>query len=186
MRYIYLLLVAFIVSSCSLPRAQFSEHQFDRLDEKSAMYSFRIESWGQLKYSGLLMIRIHEFGIRYIVLDPTGIKLLESDTSFTKNYSPGVAQGVLQDSSLQGHLDRAMNRMFFSEPKQIPCSWNGLYQLCRKEQDAHRWLKISRFWPISLWKVEKSEGESLITGKFKYSQPWLGLVTIFQSNEQIR
>ncbi len=137
------------------------------------LLNIRIERWGTQKFSGLLGLQNGAGGLYYVLLDATGVKLLEGQLSAGENNHS--VSGVLKESGIADFLVESLERIFLFEPSQRPCSRNWLLQICSKKMKESRWLKSFFVGPFTLWQaVARHMGEK--RGRvIVYSQPWLGV-----------
>ncbi len=174
-RIITLSIILFFLTSCSSiapPDQQLREQQ---IVETTKIFNIVIKSWGKQKYSGLLAIRNSLKGIRYILLDPTGIKLLESEIILEEQHLKGPQLGPLAGSSLNKFLSRAFKRIFLEIPDELPCMRRGLARLCYNIDPEGRWEKTYQIWPLMIWRVEKKSAAKVTKTMYLYFQPWIGM-----------
>ncbi len=172
---IFLLLYSFLCAGCSLPLAQKNEKVVAPEPVPSALFNIRIERWGTQQLSGLLALLDRPTGLSYVLLDATGMKLLEGEISSENNSVNLPSGGILKKSGLAGYFIQSLERVFLYEPSKKPCGRSWLLQFCSEKEKGHTWYKTARFWPFTLWRAEgKSE-------MIQYSQPWLG-VTLYLKN----
>lgn len=170
-----LFLTCLFVTSCCLPISSDNGLDQEIIEDKAKIYNIVIKRWDKLEYSGLLAVKKSHEGLHYILLDPTGVKLLESEIQVQTSESETVAGGVLAHSKLRNFLDTVLQRVYLTYPHKLPCDWNGVLQFCYRKQNRTDWTKITKVWPFVYWEAlkEVNRGDSQII--FVYNQPWLGV-----------
>ncbi len=171
---IFLFFCLILCAGCSLPLAQKSEEVLTPDTEQSSLFNIRLERWGVQQFSGLLALRNRPAGLSYVLLDATGMKLLEGEIYSGDDRANLPSGGVLKESSLAGFFAQSLENIFLSEPSTKPCGWSWLLQLCSEEEKDHVWRKTARLWPFTLWQVVVREMEGGNAKVIQYSQPWLG------------
>ena len=143
-------------------------------ESSARLLQIRIERWGEVRFSGLLALRQRGEGLYYILLDATGVKLLEVAVDGAGEYRLIHAKGGLQDSALGGFLAEVLIRTYGQEPATLPCAGTWLYQLCREENTGNGWRKYGQVGPLQLWQVVADPGHAANAAVI-YRQPWLGV-----------
>jgi len=172
---ISLLLYSVLCAGCSLPLAQNNENVLAPELVPSALFNIRIERWGTQQLSGLLALRDRPAGFSYVLLDATGMKLLEGEINRENDSANLPFGGILKESGVAVFFTQSLERIFLYEPSKKPCARSWLLQFCSEKEKGHTWYKTARFWPFTLWRAE-GKGEMI-----QYSQPWLG-VTLYLKN----
>ena len=165
-----------LLSSCSLP--DYSHRNMGEIEQQAAgqLYNIRIERWGSVRFSGLLVVRERQAGLYYAMLDPSGVKLVEAEVDPLGEHRLLDAKMGIKDTRLPEYLSSSLQRIYLLEPAELPCSRTFLLKFCRKRSaggDSGQ-LKYLQAGPVTFWKVETgNEGDrGAIT---LYSQPWLGM-----------
>lgn len=196
MKFLAFLLGMFLVVGCSLPIAK--QHRsvsgFDngrRVD--TSLWSIEIERAGEVEFYGLAAIRNLHTTVDYVLLDATGVTLLEVET--TENNGVKEAKGILKDSILVGLLSDAFTRIFLLKPQSLPCGKNGLLSFC-VEKKPYNNSKEVRFGNLLIWRVvqhgeenekdkkadKKVSDASGVNASYEYNHPWLGLIIRLKEN----
>jgi len=163
----------FIFISCSIPSLRTGDLSNRKDGYSGVFYTINIQRWGELKFSGLLAVKNSGGILHYILLDLTGITLLESAGNAAGKLQE-KARGPLAATAIEGFLTSALNRIFFEIPEKLPCSRHGLQELCYRADDGDNWTKIYRIWPFTFWGAAKHTDENLSI-IYEYRQPWLGV-----------
>lgn len=159
-------------TSCSMPVTKTINILQSFPEDSPQLKKITIRSFGTEKFSGLLGLMKQQHGLYYILLDATGIKLLEAEIKNDGEYI--IKNGVkkLTDSSLPGILAQSLRRIYIVEPAELPCSTHFFQKLCRKQLNDDTWVKYSDNGPFTHWVVHfEGISDPLIT----LSQPWIGL-----------
>lgn len=178
MRIIQVLLICCWIqlSSCSLP--EYRHRSMGEIEQLAAgqLYNIRIERWGSVRFSGLLVVKNRQDGLYYGLLDASGVKLVEAEVYTSGEHRLLHAKMGIKDTRLPEYLSTSLQRIYLLEPAQFPCSSSFLLRFCRElsESDDGGMLTSLHAGPITLWEVQTgNEGErGAIT---LYSHPWLGV-----------
>ncbi len=175
-----LLVLLVLQSGCSMPTATYTDSAFkeDRLSGK--LLSIRIQQFENTRFSGLIGIRQTENGLRYGLLDATGVKLLEAETTPAGRHNPDLATGPLKDSTLAAFLSAALARIYFQEPATKPCDGSWFYRLCHLENEDHSWTKYRRNGPFTIWMIERRHLTGEAAETILYHQPWPGIKIVLE------
>lgn len=188
MLLVLLIVCCMLLSACSLP--QYTHRNMGEIEPQSAgkLYNIRIERWGSLRFSGLLVVKKRQAGLYYAMLDASGVKLVEAEVDTSGEHRLLHAKMGLKDSQLPEYLSTSLQRVYLLEPATVPCSSTLLLNFCRERSDGDegRLLKYLQAGPVTLWEVQiGNKGDrGTIT---LYSQPWLGVriyLEGFQNIEQ--
>ena len=169
---IALLIFAMLFTSCSFPVTKTINALQSFPDDSPQLKKIVIHSFGAVKFSGLLGVMKHKDGLYYVLLDATGIKLLEADVKNEGEYIVKSGLNKLIDSSLPGILAQSLWRIYIIEPAELPCSKYFFQQICREQMSHNTWIKYSDKGPFTHWSVY-SEGD--VNPFVTLSQPWIGL-----------
>ena len=166
--------IFFILTSCSLSPAIRTD-TIGVSSEPNKLLTIRIERWDEELFSGFLGLR-KDAEFSYILLDATGVKLLEAEVSGGGGHNL-QAKGPLKESDLAPFLSEALSRIYLQEPDRTPCAGSWFYRLCREnhvEIKEKSWKKHARTGFFTIWQASGStiEGDKETV---VYSQPWLGV-----------
>lgn len=145
------------------------------------LLSIRVERWDTVRFSGLLGLRENAAGLYYVLLDATGVKLLEVAVARDGRHNLLRVSGPLKKSDLAPFLSEALARIYLQEPDDMPCDGSWFYRLCREESGDRGWHKYGQAGPFTVWQVSASRagGAGGTAGKgdeaLVYRQPWLGV-----------
>jgi hypothetical protein len=178
MRMIQILLIGccLLLSACSLP--DYSHRSMGEIDQQSSghLYNIRIERWGSVRFSGLLVVKKRQAGLYYAMLDASGVKLVEAEVDASGEHRLLHAKMGIKDTQLPEYLSNSLKRISLLEPAQFPCSSTFLLKFCREKSGDENGvlLKYLQAGPVTLWQVETgNKGDrGAIT---LYSEPWLGI-----------
>jgi len=167
-----LLFFAMLFTSCSFPVTKTINALQSFPDDSPQLKKIVIHSFGTVKFSGLLGVTKQEDSLYYVLLDATGIKLLEAYVKNEGEYIVKSGLNKLIDSSLPRILAQSLWRIYIIEPAELPCSKYFFQKLCREKMSLNTWKKHSDKGPFTHWSVySKGDGNPFIT----LSQPWIGL-----------
>jgi hypothetical protein len=131
----------------------------------------RVERWDTVRFSGLLGLQKNAAGLQYVVLDATGVKLLEVAVAGDGSDKVLRLSGVLKDTDFAPFLSEALARIYLQEVDGIGCIGSWFYQVCREESEDKGWVKFGQAGPFKVWQMSTgAEAEAVV-----YRQPWLGL-----------
>ncbi len=124
------------------------------LSTSESLWQVRIEHWRKERFSGLLALRKAGEDIGVVLLDSTGIKLMEAVVS--RDRAPRIiyAMHAIREHNLPDYLCRSLQRIFHVEPDGQPCSRAWLYSLCRYALTSEHGIKRAGYGPVVLWKVD--------------------------------
>ena len=184
---VFLIGCCMLLSSCSLP--DYSHRSMGEIEQQSAghLYNIRIERWGSVRFSGLLVVKKRQTGLYYAMLDPSGVKLVEAEVDASGEHRLLHAKMGIKDTQLPKYLSTSLQRISLLEPAQLPCSSTFLLKFCRERSDGDNGglLKYLQAGPITIWEVETgNQGDrGAIT---LYSQPWLGVRIYLEDFQNIK
>lgn len=161
--------------SCSLPVARSGGGLAGGEEGPATLLHIRIERWGKSLFSGLLALQKREGELYYILLDATGIKLLEVQVQSSGGFRLMSDKNALSHSKLTPVLSKALARVYLTEPQKLPCSRNWYLRFCLREDEGQGWTKEARVWPFKVWQASGSSSGKNGAMAWTYSQPWLGL-----------
>jgi hypothetical protein len=152
-------------------------------DSDALLANIRIERWGEMQFSGILALEAREETMSYVLLDATGVKLLEDEVNAAADRNGQTARGPLSESRLARVLSISLSRMFLLKPAEEPCSRQMLLSLCRKMTDEMEWATSYKAGPFLVWEVHEARRDAMDWNSVTYSQPWLGLrITVDKIN----
>jgi hypothetical protein len=171
--------IGLILTSCTLPHALLTPKMADKDKGAGRLLSIRVERWDTLRFSGLLGLREDVGGLHYVLLDATGVKLLEVEVAGDGSHNLLRVSGPLMKTDFAPFLSEALARIYLQLPTGIPCTGSWLYQVCREEMEDKGWNMYGQAGPFKVWLVSARrvnlnssgvDAESLV-----YRQPWLGV-----------
>lgn len=175
--------LSLFLCSCSLPLASLRDG-VELGGEKAKLLNIRIERWQELRFSGLLAVRQEQDGLYYMLLDATGVKLLEARVSNAGEHVLIHANGALKETGLDEFLSEALARIYLFWPEQLPCSGSWFHSFCYRDTAASvapsEWNKTVRLGPLKLWQVTGPKRGHGATAPVSYNQPWLGVDIVLQ------
>ena len=167
-RLVILIICSAMLCSCSVSRGIHGSLEAVGEKEEAKLYTIIIELWGKVKFSGLLALRKQPEGLSYVMLDATGVKLIDAEVSSSGEHQLVFAAGPMKTSRLPEVLSTSLNRMFLLAPTQYPCSEKMFVSLCVHLNDKEILSKKMRVWPFTVWEVEESKMNG--NAAFIYSQ----------------
>lgn len=179
----FVLLGLVCAASCSLPVKHGGIGQEGTTGETQLM-KIRIKQWGNTRFSGLLVLQNHSTEVYYILLDATGVKLLEARVEKNGDYEIIRASGPVKDTQMPDFLAKSLQRIYLIEPDTAPCSRNMLLWLCMEESADQHMIKYARAGPFTIWSVDyKYDSNSTDWLEVSMSLPWFGVkLTLIQVN----
>ena len=121
-----------------------------------SLWTVRLGRGDQEIFAGLLALRHEGDAIRAVLLDSTGIKLLEERIASSGEVTVIKAISAVKDKRLPSFLGEGLYRLFFNSDGfgGELCRRDGLARLCLGEQDSGQLVKLRRFGPFVLWRAE--------------------------------
>lgn len=175
-----------LFSSCSLPSGVYNNRDiFEEGKNTARLFNIRIMRWGDLRFSGLLALQYRQNGLYYIVLDATGVKLIEAEVASAGDHMLIRAVGPLKTSQLPNYLSTSLKRIYLLEPLQRPCSQEFLRSFCREPLPEHGWRKYMKSGPFTAWEVRKGGVRGEKKDSFVYSQPWIGMRIVLEERKEL-
>lgn len=173
----YLACLCLLLSSCGLPRTAVRDELPGPEKGAGRLLNIRVERWDTLRFSGLLGLREKERGLYYVLLDATGVKLLEAEVSSDGRHNLLRVSGPLKKSDFAPFLSEALARIYLQEPDELPCVGSWFYRLCRQESGDNGWEKYGQAGPFTVWQVlaGRNRGGGAGDESVLYRQPWLGV-----------
>lgn len=166
------LTAAMLLASCSLPVSKTVNDLRSFEYNSPQLKKIVIHSFGTERFSGLLGLMKQEGGLYYILLDATGIKLLEVAVENDGKYVIINGLKKLTDSSLPRILAQSLRRIYIVEPAELPCSTHFFQKICREQLSHSSWRKYLDKGPFTHWSVHS---DGIIAPLVTFSQPWIGL-----------
>ena len=161
-----------LFTACSLPKEVTAPDMAGKDQGPSGrMLNIRIERWEKLRFSGLLGIRETPGGLDYVLLDATGIKLLQAEVAGDGSFTLKQESGPLHKSGLAPFLSEALARIYLQEPVRLPCTGSWFYRLCREADEDGSSVKYGQAGPFTVWRITGPAGDA----GAMYHQPWLGV-----------
>lgn len=176
MRALTILLISCsLLLACSFPGGKYSNTDVLKIKKEAVLYTISIEQWGEMRFSGILALQFRQESLYYMLLDATGVTLVEAEVSLTDGHRLVRAMGPLKTSELPNSLSTALKRIYLLNPPQGPCSQGFISRFCIEVAEQREWQKYVRVGPFTVWEAEHSDrgdGERIDT---TYTQPWLGV-----------
>lgn len=177
------ILLALLLGGCSMNKVVPRHDLTPQKESSNLLTNIRIERWGEQKYSGLLALEKKGRGIHFILLDGTGVKLLEGEVDEQLRYEIRYARGNFKESQLPEFLSVSLARTFLQEPETLPCSGVGFSRLCKEQLGQLQWQRKLITGVIPRWRAVENFD---LDGKWQsaeYTQPWLGVTMRFSRIE---
>ena len=169
-RNIFILFLLLSSSACSVPHTKSVVLGVGNTVQRE-LYTAELSYRGRQRIAGLLALRSERGVLDYSLLDSTGLKLLSGQVSLESDVVRG---GVLKKSSLATYFGEIVKHIWLLEPKDRPCSTNGLLSFCSAEPSADYEKKVT-FGPFTSWSVQRKGGDNLVSSSIYYRQPWADL-----------
>jgi hypothetical protein len=121
---------------------------------QESLWKLTIEQWGTERFSGLVAVRTLGPDLHLVLLDATGIKLLETIMSDGGDVRVVFAIKPVRDRSLPEYLSKSTLRIFETVSGDVHCLEYGLTRICKKKPASDVERKEARFGPFLLWSVD--------------------------------
>ena len=128
MRWISLILIIQFISGCGINKIpEHAGQHFPYVEE--SLWKLTIEQWGTERFTGLLAVRTIGPDFHLVLLDATGIKLLETTISNGSDVSVVFALKAVRDRGLPEYLTRSTSRIFETRRPALVLFWFGLWTI---------------------------------------------------------
>jgi len=146
------LILAALLSGCASHLAP-PPTGLELLPAEPTLWKLSLARGDRTLYSGLLLLSRVEAGGRLVLLDSTGIKLLEERLDGVGEVSGIKALRQVADRGLPALLGRSIYRLFLTAPPEAgkTCRPQSPGELCLGLDSAGRLVKIRRWGPFVLW-----------------------------------
>ncbi|MBW2164212.1 MAG: hypothetical protein JRF43_07185 [Deltaproteobacteria bacterium] len=173
MRGILFILIIQFISGCGINKIpEHADQHFQYVEE--SFWKLTIEQWGTERFTGLLAVRTLGPDFHLVLLDATGIKLMETAMSDGSDVRVVSALKAVRDRSLPKYLSKSISRIFDTMSDDVNCSRHGLIRICKKKSALDMERKEARFGPFLLWSVDyfysKDVTEGLVCAVLQ--EPW--------------
>jgi hypothetical protein len=163
MRWIFLILIIQFIPGCGINKIpEHVDQHFMYVDEY--LWKLTIEKWGSERFTGLLAVRTLSPDFHLVLLDATGIKLLETVISNKSDVRVVSAVKAMRDRGLPEYLSRSISRIFHTMSGDVHCSRHGFIRICKKKPASDRERKEARFGPFLIWCVDYFYSEDVAEG----------------------
>ena len=160
-----------ILAACSVPHIASKPDMDEKEQGSGRLLRIRVERWDTVRFSGLLGLQKNAAGLQYVVLDATGVKLLEVEVTGDGSDKVLRVDGVLKNSDFAPFLSEALARIYLQEVDGIGCIGSWFYRVCREESEDSGWVKYGQAGPFKVWRISAGADIKALV----YHQPWLGL-----------
>ncbi len=172
-RWILLILIIQFISGCSINKIPEHVDQHFLYVEES-LWKLTIEKWGTERFTGLLAVRTLGPDFHLVLLDATGIKLLETAMSDGSDVRVVAALKAVRDRGLPEYLSRSTSRIFETISGDVHCFRHGFIRICKKKPALDVERKEARFGLFLLWSVDyfysKDVSEGFVCAVLR--EPW--------------
>ena len=125
---------------------------------RQTLWSIQFSQDGAERFSGLLVTDLKASRLDFLLLDATGLKLLEASLAKTGELEVREALQLVQKKQLPERLARALWRIFYVTPDRQPCAWHGLLRLCASAPRPGTVTKNAHLGPFMVWSVDYDYG----------------------------
>ena len=142
------------------------------------LWEIRLGRGDSQLFAGLLALNKKGEGLEAVLLDSTGIKLLEERVSASGEVEIISALPAVRNKRLGPFLGEGLFRLFFIPTgfSDESCRRQGLFELCFGVEDDGHLVKFRRLGPFVLWSgdyfINNHDSEPLLTGA-KLNGGWL-------------
>ena len=152
-RWILLILIIQFISGCSINKIpEHADQHFQYVEE--SFWKLTIERWGTERFTGLLAVRTLGPDFHLVLLDATGIKLMETAMSDGSDVRVIAALKAVSDRGLPKYLSKSTSRIFETMSDDVHCFRHGFIRICKKKSSSDAERKEARFGPFLLWSVD--------------------------------
>ena len=172
-RWILLILIVQFISGCSINKIpEHADQHFPYVEE--SLWKLTIEKWGTERFTGLLAVRTLGPDFHLVLLDATGIKLLETAMSDGSDVRVVFALKAVRDRGLPEYLSRSTSRIFETMSDDVSCSRHGFNRICKKKPASDVKRKEARFGPFLIWSVDYFFSKDVTEGFVRAvsQEPW--------------
>ncbi|MFN2366685.1 MAG: hypothetical protein ABR523_09530 [Desulfurivibrionaceae bacterium] len=152
-RLVYLLMLASLYG-CAVGLQPYPEA--DKLfPDGQTLWEIGIDRGGSRLFAGLLALDLKEDALEAVLLDGTGIKLLEERGSASGELEKVAIFPAVGNKRLAPLLGEGLHRVFLAgeEGGQV-CRRQGLFELCFGVESRGHLVKLKRLGPFVLWSVD--------------------------------
>jgi len=157
MRNILLQLVALLLLAGCGTGLQVSNSLPELAGGEPTLWTVRLGRGGSELFAGILVMRRDEDMIKAVLLDSSGVKLLEEDVYRNGEYNITKALPLVRDKGLPAFLGKSLARLFFNNGDfhREVCRWDGFSRICSGERGGQQ-VKLAKFGPFVLWSADYS------------------------------
>lgn len=172
-RWLFLISMIQLISGCSTNRIpEHADQYFPGV--KESVWKLTLEQWGTERFTGLLAVRAIGHDLHLVLLDATGIKLLEATKPDGEDIRVISAVKAVRDHSLPQYLSRSSSRIFGDTSNNVHCLRHGFIRICKKKIASDVKIKEACFGPFSVWSVDYFYGRDVSKGFVRavLKEPW--------------
>jgi hypothetical protein len=150
----------FIILCCHLSGCgaglQSYSHPEELFSEGQTLWKVRIDRGDSQLFAGLLALNKKDAVLEAVLLDSTGIKLLQEKILATGALEVVSALPAVRNKRLAPFLGEGLFRLFFIPDRVTdgPCHREGLFALCFGVDDQGQLVKFRRLGPFVLWSAD--------------------------------
>lgn len=148
------------------------------LTAEPSLWKLALRRSEEPRYTGLLLLSRGEEETSMVLLDPTGIKLLEEQVNAAGEVAEVKALRLVADRGLPDFLGLVVQRLFLLPPPPVgeTCRPEGLGKLCQGLNESGRLVRIRRWGPFVLWAADyfiNNDGKVPLLTEARMSEGWL-------------
>ncbi|MDL1959281.1 MAG: hypothetical protein LWX01_06385 [Deltaproteobacteria bacterium] len=189
MRWISLILIIQFISGCGINKIpEYAGLHFLCVEE--SVWKLTMEQWGTERFTGVLAVRTLGPDFHLVLLDATGIKLLETTMSDGSDARVVAAIKAVRDRGLPEYLSKSTLRIFDTMSDDVHCLKHGFIRICKKKPASDVERKEARFGPFLIWSVDyfysKDVSEGFVGAVLQ--EPWRRsklTLELFQSSSDL-
>lgn len=142
-----------------------------------SLWQIRLGRGESQLFTGLLALDKKQDRLTAILLDSTGIKLLEESVRSSGEVEIITQLPAVRNKRLAPFLGKGLLRLFFNTPDSHnePCRRNGLFELCFGVNDKGQLIKSSNMGPFVLWSSDyfiNNDGSTPILTETRLNAGW--------------
>ncbi len=145
-------------------------HSAGLFPDGQSLWKIRIGRGESQLFAGLLALNKKAEALEAVLLDSTGIKLLEEKVSASGEVEIVSALPAVRNKRLGPFLGEGLSRLFFMPAGFTDelCRRQGLFELCFGAEKEEHLVKFRRLGPFVLWSgdyfINNYDSEPLVTG----------------------
>ncbi|MEN8190338.1 MAG: hypothetical protein ABFS19_10860 [Thermodesulfobacteriota bacterium] len=143
-------LLLLCLSGCGLNPGQLELLQPPE-EESDSLFNLKLFTGKELRFSGLIGLKTTDNGLHCLLLDASGIKLLEGSLDSSGQWKTTFVLAPFEQSGLVSFLALSLRRTYLHFPAEIPCSRSLLNRFCIYQEE--QWQKVEQSGVVTVWQA---------------------------------